>query len=79
MPRVERALLPAAFDLAFEFDLRTLNGLSFRPEPERQRRRSGEPALSEAEGNLLCCHTTPSILELDEESIFPSRALFTFL
>jgi hypothetical protein len=27
--------------------------LSFRPESERQRRRSGEPALSDAEGNLL--------------------------
>ena len=24
-----------------------------RPEPERERWRSGEPALSEAEGNLL--------------------------
>jgi hypothetical protein len=40
--RVERALLPAAFD--FDLDLPAWThhkNLSFRPKPERQRRRSG--------------------------------------
>jgi hypothetical protein len=51
--RVERALLPAAFDV--EFDLVAHHSPVIATEAERMRRRNGQPALSEAEGNLLCC------------------------
>ena len=51
---------------------------SSRPEPERQRRRSGEPALSEVEGDLLFPYAkncTVILSEARRERSDPARAV----
>ena len=47
--------LPLTLIFGLDLDFVTAIRLSFRPESERQRRRSGESALSDGEGNLLFC------------------------